>query len=189
MKKLITAAALLIVSAATASPAIAGTLTAELRFADPRGGTHSDSTEYKLDYADTLTKYDLVGAEFTSKQAAGQGSVSSKLVGRVGPNIPSVLGVKVTPYAELGYTIKQGNDATLYGLGVKASRDVYGPVSLSVGYRHREGFKFADGIREDRFNGGLNYAVTKATSVGVQYYHTYGTTNADQIGVALAHKF
>ena len=187
--------------AAAATPAVAGTITAEVRLADVRGGQAPDSTEYRVEYfapANSLINY---GAELQVKQKNNEGPLTSLISAKVGPAIPDVLGFKTNAYAEVGAALSEkvttrvgnvtrvtgGNDA-FSGAAVKVSRPVYGPVSVNLGYRHREGFgSFA--LNENRLNGGLTLAMNDANSVGVTYYRTTGTTRADAIGVGLNHKF
>lgn len=186
MKKLIAIAAL--ATAAIATPAFAGTLTGEVRFADVNGT--NDSTEIKAEYWDTLVGNFVAGAEIQAKQAAHAGAVDATFSGKIGYNLPAVLGVSTVAYGEFGEAFKAGPGAgEFWGAGVKASREVYGPVSLNVGYRHRQGLKANDGLNEERLNAGLGYALSDRTSVGATYYRTRGTTDSDAIGVSVSQKF
>lgn len=188
MKKLIAIAAL--ASVAVATPALAGTLTGEVRFGDVRGGAHTDSTEVKVEYWDNLVAGFVAGAELQAKQAQNAGAVDAKFSGKIGYGLPEVAGVHAVAYAELGETFKAGPAAgEFWGAGVKASRTVFGPVSVNAGYRHREGFKANDGLNEERLNAGLGYALTDATSLGATYYRTRGTANSDTVGLSVSHKF
>lgn len=174
--------------AAAATPAVAGTITAEVRFADVRGGQAPDSTEYRVEYfapANALFNY---GAELQVKQRDNAGAVDSKISAKVGPAIPDMLGFHTVAYAELGKQLKTGNNGEFWGAAVKLSRPVIGPVSVNVGYRHREGFGNL-AINENRLNGGVSLAMNEANSLGVTYYRTTGTTRADAVGIGLNHKF
>lgn len=174
--------------AAAATPAVAGTITAEVRLADVRGGQAPDSTEYRVEYfapANSLINY---GAELQVKQRNNAGAVDSKVSVKAGPAIPDVFGFHTVAYAELGKQLKTGNNGEFWGAAVKASRPVIGPVSVNVGYRHREGFGSL-ALNENRLNGGVSLALNDANSLGVTYYRTTGTTRSDAIGVGLNHKF
>lgn len=174
--------------AAAATPALAGTITAEVRLGDVRGGRAPDSTEYRVEYfapANSLINY---GAELQVKQAANAGAINSLVSVKAGPALPDVLGFHTVAYAELGKQLKTGNNGEFWGGAVKLSRQVVGPVSVNVGYRHREGFgRLA--VNENRLNGGVSLAMNEANSLGVTYYRTTGTTRADAIGIGVNHKF
>lgn len=86
-------------------------------------------------------------------------------------------------------TFPQESIATFWGAGVKATRQLFGPVSVSVGYRHRESFAQNDAIKEDRVNAGVTLDVGNGNSVGAQYYRTTGTSESAVVGLQLKHKF
>lgn len=180
----LTAAALL-----SASAASAGTLQGEVRFADVTNSARTGSTEYKVDYTAALNPTFNYGLELTTKQKEDQGSVDSKLAARVGANGPTVFGVKTSAYGEVGEAIKQNADATFWGAGVKASHKLFGPVTGSVGYRHRESLAQNDGIKEDRVNAGVTVDIGNGNAVGAQYYRTSGTSESAAVGLQLSHKF
>lgn len=175
--------------AAAATPAVAGTLSAEVRFADVRNGNKPDSTEYKVEYWAPLNSGLNYGAELQVKQRNGAGALDSKVSVKAGPNLPEVLGLHVAAYGELGRSFKVGNNSEFWGAGVKVGRQLYGPVSVTAGYRHRQGFEAADLLNEERLHGGLALDIGSGNAVGATYYRTRGTTNADAIGVNLTHKF
>jgi hypothetical protein len=188
MKKLIAIAAL--ASAVVATPALAaGTLTGEVRLGDVRGGAHTDSTELKVEYWGNVYGNVVAGAELQAKQAQNAGAVDAKFSGKIGYNLPEVAGIKTTAYAELGESFKQGNTSEFWGLGIKGSRQVYGPVSVTAGYRHRQGFEYLDNINEERVHAGLTYAISDRTGVGATYYRTRGTTDSDTVGISISQKF
>lgn len=176
------------VAAAVATPAMAGTINAEVRFADVRGGA-PDSTEYKVDYSAPLTNLLNYGAEITVKQKENAGSLTSKVAARVGPNLPVVLGFKTQAYGEFGEALTAGDDYVFWGAGVKTSHKLYGPVSINGGYRHRSAFDATHRLNEERLNAGLGANIGHGNAVGVNYYRTTGTTRADAIGVGLTHTF
>jgi len=174
---------------AVAAPALAGTLQGEVRFADVTNSARTGSTEYKVDYTAALNPTFNYGLEMTTKQKEDQGSVDSKLAARIGTAGPTLFDVKTQAYVEAGTAIKQNADATFWGAGVKASHKLFGPVTGSVGYRHRESFAQNDGIKEDRINAGVSVDVGNGNAVGAQYYRTTGTSESAAVGLQLSHKF
>lgn len=187
MKKLIALAAL--ASAAVATPALAGTLTGEVRFGDVRNG-QADSTEYKVEYWDSVLNDTLkLGAELQTKQAENEGAIKSAVSVKAGLNGPAALGITTLAYGELGQAQRVGDNAEFWGLGIKANRQLIGPVSVNAGYRHRQGFEGTDGLNEERLHAGLGLALTDNTSVGATYYRTRGTTDSDAVGVSVTRKF
>ena len=175
--------------AAVATPALAGTITAEARFADVRGGRAPDSTEYDVQYNAPLNGLLNYGAELQVKQAGNAGALDSKVSAKVGPRLPDVLGFHTAAYGEFGQALKAGDDYVFWGAGVKTSRQVYGPVSATLGYRHRESFNLTRRLDEDRLEGGLALDIGAGNSVGAKYYRTTGTTRADAVAVAINHSF
>ncbi len=200
MKKLIAIAALAMMAAVT-TPAMADTITGEVRFNDVRSG-RPDATSYKLEYMTNLTTNVVAGAEVQFSQPEDGGNANSRLSVKAGYVLPEVFGIRTVAYGELGEafadkvttrvgasTVVTGGDYEFWSAGVKASRHVYGPVSFVAGYRHREGFENAAGVDTDRLNAGLSYALRENTSVTANYYRTRGTANIDAIGIALSQKF
>lgn len=187
MKKLIAIAAL--ATAAVAAPASAGTLAGEVRFSDVRNG-QADSTEYKVEYWDSILNGTLnLGAELQTKQAENAGAVRSAVSLKAGLNGPAALGIHTLAYGEVGQALRVGDNAQFWGLGIKGSRQLVGPVSVNAGYRHRQGFEGHDGFNEERLHAGLGLALTDNTSVGATYYRTRGTANSDAVGVSVTRKF
>lgn len=188
MKTFVMAAAA--VSALVATPALAGTLQGEVRFGDVRGGRAPDSTEYRAQWDAPLNSFLNYGVELQVKQGNNEGPLGSKVSAKLGPALPEVLGFHPTAYGEFGRSLSQGDNYEFWGAGVKVSRQVVGPVSVNVGYRHREGFGSASNrMAENRLNGGLAYDIGSGNSVGVSYYRTTGSTRTDQVGVGLTHSF
>lgn len=188
MKKLIAIAALAI--AAVSTPATAGTLIGEVRFGDVRStDTRNipDSTEYRVEYWDSIGAVN-VGAELQTKQGENAGALGSKVSFKAGPALPSVAGVHLVAYGEVGKNLSAGNNFEFWGAAVKARKDIIGPVSLNVGYRHREGFAAGD-INEERLSAGLGYAVTDKLALGATYYRTRGSHDSDAIGLGVTRKF
>ena len=178
-----------VLALATAAPAFAGTLQGEVRFGDVTNSARTGATEYKADYSSALTPTLNYGIEMSTKQKEDQGAVDSKIAARIGAATPTLLGFKTQAYGELGAAIKQNADATFWGAGVKASRQLFGPVSVGIGYRHRESFAQNDGIKEDRVNAGVTLDVGNGNSVGAQYYRTTGTSESAVVGLQLNRKF
>lgn len=187
MKTFVALAAL--AAAASATPALAGTLQGEVRFGDVRGGRAPDSTEYRVQWDAPLNSFLNYGAELQVKQGNNEGALGSKISAKVGPALPEIFGFHPVAYGELGRNLAQNNNFEFWGAGAKVSRQVYGPVSVNVGYRHREGFTAVNGLNENRINGGFALDMGAGNAVGVSYYRTTGTTRGDQIGVGLTHSF
>lgn len=167
----------------------AGTILGEVRIGGVANG-QSNSTEYKVEYSDTFAGLVNYGAELQTKQAENAGALGSKVSLKAGPNLPTVAGFKTAAYGEVGKNLSVGNNFEFWGAGVKVKRDLYGPVSLSAGYRHREGFGgAANTFVENRLNAGLGYALTDSTTVGATYYRTEGTNRTDAIGFSFTKAF
>ena len=199
MKKLIAIAAL--ATAAIATPALAGTATGEVRLGDLRSGK-AGTTEYRAEAWQSVYGAN-VGAEVQVRQANGQGRLNALISGKAGLNGPEVAGVRTAAYVELGEALSQkvsttvagrttvtGGNKTFWGAAATAERNLYGPVSAVVGYRHREGFTAgAARMNEERLHGGLNVAINDATAIGATYYRNRGTLNSDEVGIGLTRKF
>lgn len=182
-KTLLTASACLLI----ATPAFAtSSLSGEIRIGDVLDN-RTDSTEYKVEYWDTGNTLNF-GAELQVKQPEDEGAVSSKISVKAGPALPSVLGVTPTVYGEFGRSLSENRSFNFWGAGAKASMPVYGPVSISVGYRHREGFDIEQ-INEERLNGGISVAVSDNYTLGAQYYRTRGSSDSDTVGLSVTRKF
>ena len=186
MKNVLIAAAAV---AALATPAYADTLQAEVRLGDVRNGTSTDNTEYRVQWDAGLAYGFTYGAELQVKQGENEGHLGSKVSAKLGYELPEVLGFHALAYTEAGKNLDEGNNFVFWGAGAKASRKVYGPISLNVGYRHRQAFNDIDRLKEDRVNAGLGYALTEKDTIGVNYYRTTGSTRNDQIGVGVTHRF
>ncbi len=201
MKKSILTLAAIAMSAA-ATPALAGSLTAEARFADVRGGTAPNSTELRAEYWAPVNSLMNYGAELPVKQKTNDGPLTALVSAKAAVNGPTVAGVHTAAFVELGESLSQkvsttvagrttvtGGNHEFWGAGVKLKRDLFGPVALTAGYRHREGFDAADKMNEERLMGGLSVAVNDKTALGATYYRTTGTTRADAIGVSVTRTF
>ena len=189
MKKLIAIAAL--ATAAVASPAFAGSLTGEVRFdLDTKGAwtrTTPATTEYRVEYWDSIGAL-KVGAELQALQGANAGATGSLVSVKAGPNLPSVAGLGVATYAEVGKNLAAGNNFEFWGAAVEAHKTIVGPLSVNAGYRHREGFAAGD-INEERLHAGLGYAISDKLALGATFYRTRGSIDADVVGVGVTRKF
>lgn len=188
MKKTILALSAIAMSAAT--PAVAGTLTGEVRFGDVRStDTRSipNSTEYKVEYWNTLGALN-VGAELQTKQGENAGALGSKVSLKAGPTLPSVAGLDLAAYGEVGKNLHAGDNYEFWGAAVKASKGLIGPVSLNAGYRHRQGFDDGN-INEERLHAGLKYDVSTKLALSTTYYRTRGSVDSDAVGIGVTQKF
>lgn len=184
MKYTLTALA---VASLMSTAAHAGTVTGEVRLGGVANG-QANSTEYKVEYWNTVSGLVAMGAELQTKQAANAGSLGSKASFKLAPVLPTVSGVKTAVYGEVGKNLATGNNYEFWGVGVKAARDLVGPVSVNIGYRHREGFNTID-LNENRLNAGLGLSLNDSTTLGATYYRTTGTLRSDAIGISVAKKF
>jgi len=207
MKKLFLTTALL---ALIASPAVAATVTAELR-AGADGG--KSPLEYKLDYqAPFFQVFPNLnyGVELATKQQPNNGTVASKAVARVGVDLPTVLGFNVGGNVQLGRNLEaatssvvankaviKGGDYNLYGAEVNVSRALVAGITGDVGYRFRNGFE-SKGLdnQETRLNAGLSYEILPSYKIGVEYYRysrainpATGTKLFSQVALKLGHSF
>ena len=207
MKKLFLTTALL---ALIASPAVAATVTAELR-AGADGG--KSPLEYKLDYqAPFFQVFPNLnyGVELTTKQQPNNGTVASKPVARVGVDLPTVLGFNVGGNVQLGRNLEvatssvvankaviKGGDYNLYGAEVNVSRALVAGITGDVGYRYRNGIE-SKGLdnQETRLNAGLSYEILPSYKIGVEYYRysrainpATGTKLFSQVALKLGHSF
>ena len=133
----------------------------------------------------------LLGAELTTNQPDHDKAITNKYVGKVGYALPVYSGFKSKVYGELARATTTGKDYMFWGAGATAEHQLYGPLGANVGFRHREGFTVAN-FKEDRYNAGLTYAVTKNDDLGLSYYRVHNSlTGADRdvVGVSVAHKF
>jgi opacity protein-like surface antigen len=207
MKKLFLTTALL---ALIASPAVAATVTAELR-AGADGG--KSPLEYKLDYqAPFFQVFPNLnyGVELTTKQQPNNGTVASRAVARVGVDLPTVLGFNVGGNVQLGRNLEaatssvvankaviKGGDYNLYGAEVNVSRALVAGITGDVGYRFRNGIE-SKGLdnQETRLNAGLSYEILPSYKIGVEYYRysrainpATGTKLFSQVALKLGHSF
>lgn len=190
MKKLFTSL-LLAASATLAVPATAGTILGEVRLADPRGGTRTDSTEVRVEAWDKVLGFN-VGAELQAFQPENEGAVRSFASVKTGFALPEVVGFKTQLVAEAGQhfaATAEGGNFSFWGGAVNVSRPLMAGFTAHAGYRHREGFASGN-LKEDRVHGGVSYALTKKDEFGVNYYRTRsGGNDFDQVGIGYTRKF
>ena len=189
MKKLIAIAAL--ATAAISTPAFAGSLTGEVRFDLDTNGAWTRATpaatEYRVEYWDAIGAV-KVGAELQALQAENAGGTNSLVSVKAGPNLPSVAGLQLAAYGEVGKSLGAGNNFEFWGGAVTARKDIIGPLSVNAGYRHREGFAAGD-MNEERLHAGVGYDVTDKLALGATFYRTRGSIDADAVGVSVTRKF
>ena len=80
----------------------------------------------------------------------------------------------ITPTVSVGYGqhIPHGSSVQpYYTLGVEASKPLTEKASLVVGFKHRNGEFAGDTLRSNKTTIGVDYALTKSTTVGVAYAH------------------
>lgn len=93
----------------------------------------------------------------------------------------TILGFKPKVFVEVGQVIANDN-FRFWGAGAGVSKNVYGPVSVSVGYRHREDF-YKSRLKQDRFDAGLDYKLSNKWTIGGKYYRYSGLSRKDAVGV------
>lgn len=186
MKRTIFAGAVLALSLA-AAPAFAGTLKVEARDVTNQG-TPGGAAELKLDYTAPLVGRFDYSVEVAAKQADNEGALRNTVVGRVQTDFKAPLGFTVTPRVELGSSFGRGNNFALWGVEVTAKRTIYGPVSLNLGVRHREGFD-ASNLNDNRTAVGLEYALGADRALGLTFYNTNGLVDSSAVGVSYKTKF
>jgi hypothetical protein len=164
--------------------AMAGDVSAEFRWGD-------SVNQYKVEVNETVdavvTKVKLTG-EIETEQAYRNGLVQSLF--NVGAGVPvSYAGYTITPFLQIGdKLITNTTDTVFYGVGAKASRQVFGPVSAEVAYRYR-GELSGKPIAERRYMIAAKYELTSKNVFGVQFYEYSGTIIDHRYGVSYTHKF
>lgn len=186
MKTFLSLAAVALMS--TATVATAGTIQAEVRSANVLGARSVDAAEYRIEYTAPITSTLNYGAELEVNQNMNRSSFNL-LSARFGPTLPTVLGFKTEAYGEVGRSLTNSTNFGFWGASLRTTRQVYGPISVTVGYRHREDFSDSIKLSENRLNAGLGYDLTKNTKVNATFYRTSGTTRTDAVGVALVQSF
>jgi len=188
MNKLLTIAAFALVALTT--PAAAGTLTGEYRSASKPDVAGANFAVSGFNVGPVA-----IGAEVQTAQAPHRGAVSALYSVNATKTLTSISGFVPQVGVEFGKNASTGKNFNFWGVDAGVSHAVAGPVSASVGYRHREGFTDRK-MQEKRLVVGLSYAVTDATSVGVNYYRynekfvpkkTSGSS--DVFGLAVSHSF
>lgn len=140
------------------------------------------------------------GVEVETFQANHNGVVVTNVSGvatrdYVATLVPVLKKVTFTGGVELGDSIQPGTNNLFYGVEGSAAYALAPKVTLTAGYRLREGFgnKFSE---QRRFQASGAYQVLPNTSVSLNYYrdhtaltnwHADGDTN--EFGVSVSHKF
>lgn len=172
-------------TALTSAPAVAQEVTVEARI----NGIQSDQTDgqqFKIGVKDRFGLFNI-GGEIRVKQAEDEGDVGAKATLSVGPALPTILGFKPSVDALVGRSFQEGNNFDFWGAKVGLGRDLFGPLSAKVSYRHLEGFG-AD-YNQERVSGGLGWALSDRNKVSVTYYHYFDGHDKDSIGVGFTRKF
>ena len=120
------------------------------------------------------------------KQGDNEGAVGAKTTLSVGPALPSVLGIKPSVNALIGRSFNENNNYNFWGVQANLSRQVVGPVSVKVGYRHLEGF--TGNYNSERANAGLSLALNERNSIAVTYYKYFDGADIDSVGVGYTRK-
>jgi hypothetical protein len=189
MNKLLTIAAFAL-AALTTTPALAGTLTGEYRSASKPDTAGADFALSGVNVGPVA-----IGAEVQTVQAPHTGAVSALYSVNATKTFASVSGFAPQVGVEFGKSASTGKNFNFWGLGAGVSHAVAGPVSASVGYRHREGFTDRK-LDENRLSAGLTYAVSAATSLGLNYYRyeekfvpKKTSKTSEVVGFAVSHSF
>jgi len=168
-----------------AAPAFAGTVSGEVRNVNSDVGL--DSTQYDLGY-NTDVNVGLVGTVNVGAEAEFDDVIYNRSTYSANVSKKLNLGVAdVSVGAELGmnnFDAVNVADA-FWGVNAGVSRQVVGPVSAHAEIRHRDSDLLG---REDRYGGGLDYALDSRTTVGVDYQINdteLGYFDGDSVGVSL----
>jgi hypothetical protein len=141
------------------------------------------------------------------RQAAHNGTVVGAAAVGVTKTVPVTLygtALKATGGVEFGDFIQPKNDVMFYGLTAGVSTPVTlpatvglaKPVTISVGYRVREGLGDEHFSEQRRVSVGASYPVTDNLTLGVTYYREHAAfltsasaNNKNVVGVSLTRKF
>lgn len=178
---LLPAAGALAIALASTTPAFADTLTLEGRMIDYDGD--AEANEFRAEY--THRGYILrTGAEL-SHTFSEDVTDNTKIAGNAAVEIQAPAGIVISPRAEIGYMLREGDgeDGAFWGLSMSAYRD-FGPLTASVSTRHREGFDDGLGYDEDRLGVGLRYNLNDHHSIGLNYYATDAGVDSQAIGIS-----
>jgi hypothetical protein len=173
---------------AAAPSAFAGTLKLEALDYTNQGATGGGSSEFSLNYTAPLAGRFDYGVETTVNQNDNEGAVRSTFAAGVQSTVQAPFEFEITPRVELGGTFSAGNNFGFWGVETTATRNVYGPVSLTLGARYRQGFDTAD-LDETRYEVGLTYALNDKSALGLTYYNKNGITDSTAVGVSFNTKF
>lgn len=173
---------------AAAPSAHAGTLKLEALDFTNQGATPGGASEFNLVYTAPLAGRYAYSVEATVNQGDNEGAVRSTLAAGVQTTVQAPFGFEITPRVELGETFGKSNNFGFWGVDSTVTRGVYGPVSLTLGARYRQGFNTAD-LDETRYTVGLEYALNNKSALGLTYYNTNGLTDSTAVGVSYKTKF
>lgn len=166
---------------AMAGTANAGEFGGEYRQVDPAAG--GDAEQFVLTYDTGFLDVFRLGAEVENTQGDVADQTSGSL--NLGVDIAAPFDVVLKPRAEIGYAMRDGEDAEFWGGSVSAERQLFGPVSAEVGFRYRDAFDGADQFEERRLNVGLNLALSDRSELGLNAYRDYSNINEfDALGVS-----
>lgn len=186
MKTILSLATVALMTVTT--PVLADTISAEIRFANVLNSDINGAPEYDVQYNLPITATFNTGAELEVNQNMANGTFSL-LSGRGGALLPVVLGFNTEVYGEVGTSLGAQDNFGFWGASVNTTRQIYGPVTGSLGYRYRGGFETVNDVNESRINVGLNYAVTDNTKVSATFYRTLGSIDMDSYGLGVVRSF
>ena len=133
MKNILIPAAGALAFALSASPALADSVSGEVRFIDRDNGLNGQ------EYVGSYSHHGYIlreGAEIS--YITGDTPSTTKVAGNVGVEIAGPAGVVLAPKLELGYAINEaGPDGAFWGAGMVATR-AFGPLTAVLGIRHRD---------------------------------------------------
>lgn len=183
MNKLLLGAAAIVATVA-AVPAHADTVGGEVIFRNFGHGTNVQ--EYDASYTN---QGHILRTGVDAAYLTGDKPDQFRLGGNVGVDLQAPAGVRISPTVGAGWNFNNGGaDGSYWTAGVVAERD-FGPLTASVGYRHRAAFRdntsasFA--LDENRLNAGLRLNVNEHLSAGVNYYKSDAKTDSDAVGFSL----
>ena len=118
-----------------------------------------------------------------------QSIATTRMTGSLGVALPTPLAT-IKAEAQVGRSASKGNKFEYWGAQVSASRTLYGPVDMTVSYRHRESFS-ENHLNQERLGAGLSYNLSESMNVDVNYYRYFGSeeTGTDAVSVGFTRKF
>ena len=118
-----------------------------------------------------------------------QSIATTRITGSLGVAIPTPLAT-VKAEAQIGRSASKGDKFEYWGAQVSATRQLYGPVDMTVAYRHRESFSETH-LNQERLAAGLSYNLSDKMNVDVNYYRYFDSeeTGTDAVSVGFTRKF